>query len=398
MVIQYFIIGYIILFIIIDDKFKFESVFNGDNMFYLSPTFKDYLSFFATDEKTEDATPKKLDDMRKEGQVPKSTELNSAITLLAIVLAMMFFGDFILNTLSESMKFFFNNLSTYNLDTETDTLYLMRRSFYVIGVCSAVVLLPVGLFAIISNLGQIGFLFTFKAIKPKVSKLNPINGFKNIFSTKSLFELAKNLAKLILFASIIYFYFSGQINELFKVTDFQAQQILPFTSNLFMGLMFRIIFFLIIVAIIDLIYQRRNFQKQARMTKQEVKEEQKQAYGDPRTKARQRSEQRRFSMNRMMASVPDATVVITNPTHYAVAIQFDFESDDVPKVVAKGQDFIAQKIKEVAGEHDVPIIENKPLARALYAKAEIESYIPVELYASIAEILAAIYKLNNKRK
>ena len=234
-------------------------------------------------------------------------------------------------------------------------------------------------------------------MKPKISKLNPLNGFKRIFSKDSLFELLKSIVKIILIIYVAYTSIKDHQNELFLLYDIPLFQVILLIGTIVIDTGLKISFVYLIVGIADLIYQRHKFKEDMKMTKQEVKDEYKNIEGNPEIKGRQRSKMREASQRRMMQSLPSADVVITNPTHYAVAIKYDSQKNSAPIVVAKGEDFLAQKIRETAKEHHIEIVENKPLARMLYANVDVGQEVPPELYQAVAEVLAFVYSLRENR-
>jgi len=253
------------------------------------------------------------------------------------------------------------------------------------------------LIGVIGNLMQTGFLTTGDSLKPKFSKLNPINGFKEMFSRKRMLASFKNILLLVIAAFISYMFISNRQQELLSLPYMLYTESLVVLGRTVSNFVIQILLLVVVVATIDYGIQRFEFMKSMKMSKQEVKEEYKQMEGDPFIKGKRRQKQREMSMSRTMAAVGEATVIVTNPTHFAVAIKYVHEEDLIPKVVAKGLDFKAQKIKEVAKEQGVPIIENKPLARTLYQTVEVDQAIPLELYQAVAEILAIVYKLEKNK-
>ncbi len=363
------------------------------------------LQFFAEDangaEKSEQPTAKKLNDARKEGQVAKSQEVATAFSLLALFLILRLLYPFIGTNFEGVFERVYNNIPnvarTYNgflpiativsiLNNAILTMLLITAPFLIIGF----------LIAFLCDLVQVGFKPTSKPLQPKLSKLNPISGMKKIFSTRKLFELGKSLLKLAVMAAVIYSFFTGRTESLFLLYDMPLSQAIGLMGNLIISLGLRIAVAYMIIAFIDLIYQRRKFTKDMMMTKHEVKDEFKNSEGDPAVKSAQKRRMMEASRRRMMQQLPQADVVITNPTHYAVAIKYDAEESDAPIVVAKGADYLAQKIKEIARDNDVEIVENKPLARMLYANVEVGELVPPELYKAVAEVLAYVYHLKGK--
>ncbi|RKM62435.1 flagellar biosynthesis protein FlhB [Butyrivibrio sp. CB08] len=363
------------------------------------------LQFFAEDangaEKSEEPTTKKLDDARKEGQVAKSQEVATAFSLLALFVILRILYPFIGSNFQAIFERVYNNIPnvarTYDgylpvatiisiLNNAILTMLLIAAPFLIIGF----------LIAFLSDLVQVGFKPTSKPLQPKLSKINPISGMKKIFSTRKLFELGKSILKLAVMAVVIYSFFTGRTESLFLLYDMPLKQAIGLMGDLIISLGLRIGVAYMIIAIMDLIYQRRKFKKDMMMTKQEVKDEYKNSEGDPAVKSAQKRRMMESSRRRMMQQLPQADVVITNPTHYAVAIKYDAEEADAPIVVAKGSDYLAQKIKEIAKENGVEIVENKPLARMLFANVEIGEMVPPELYKAVAEVLAYVYHLKGK--
>ncbi|WP_034465771.1 flagellar biosynthesis protein FlhB [Butyrivibrio proteoclasticus] len=363
------------------------------------------LQFFAEDangaEKTEEPTAKKLSDARKEGQVAKSQEISTAFSLLALFIIIWitygymgqnFMGVF--NRVYESIP---EVARTYNgfipiatiesiLKNAILTMFLLCAPYFAVGfiVC------------FICNFVQVGFKPTSKPLMPKLSKINPIPGFKKIISARKVFDLLKSILKLLVMGVVIISFFKGRKESIFLLYDIPLKSAIGLMGSLIIQLGLRIAIAYMIIAFIDLIYQRRKFKKDMMMTKQEVKDEYKNSEGDPAVKGQQRKRMMQASQRRMMQQLPQADVVITNPTHYAVAIKYDAEEYDAPVVVAKGEDYLAQKIKEVARENGVEIVENKPLARMLYANVEVGEMVPPELYKAVAEVLAYVYHLQGK--
>ena len=264
-------------------------------------------------------------------------------------------------------------------------MFKMAAPFFVFGVAVT---------ALVSIL-QVGWKVTAKPLKPKGDKFNPINGFKRIFSKDSLFELLKSILKIGLIIYVAYTSIKGEANDIFILYDIPLNQAVVLCGNVIINAGFKISLVYLVVGIADFVYQKHRFNEDMKMTKQEVKDEFKNTEGDPAIKGQQRKRMQEASQRRMMQDVPKADVVITNPTHFAVAVKYDAQKNDAPVVVAKGQDYVAQKIKEIARDNNIHIVENKPLARMLFHNVDLGAEIPPELYRSVAEILAMIYKENN---
>ena len=363
------------------------------------------LQFFAEDangaEKTEEPTDKKLDDARKEGQVAKSQEVATAFSLLFLFILLRIVYGFMGRIFSNTFETVYNSIP-YVARTYDGMLPLAYISSLVIHAMLTLLLLCAPFFivgfivAFICDYVQVGYKPTTKPLEPKLSKLNPVSGMKKIFSTRKLFELAKSILKLGIMSIVIITFFRGRTESLFYLYDMPLKQAIGLLGNLIFDLGIRIAAAYMIIAFADLIYQRRRFRKDMMMTKQEVKDEYKNSEGNPEIKGAQKKRMMQASQRRMMQNLPKADVVITNPTHYAVAIKYDAEEADAPVVVAKGADYLAQKIKEIAKENNVEIVENKPLARMLYANVEVGELVPPELYKAVAEVLAYVYHLKGK--
>ncbi|SFB66854.1 flagellar biosynthesis protein FlhB [Butyrivibrio sp. YAB3001] len=370
-----------------------------------TPVMKYDLQFFAEDangaEKTEEATPKKLEDARKEGQVAKSQEVATAFSLLAFFILLRilyrFLGKSFFQEFSRAYDSIPNIARLYDdylpflyirsvLNNALLTILLLCSPFFLVGFLTA----------FLCDIVQVGLKPTAKPLQPKLNKINPISGLKKIFSTRKLFELFKSLLKLAIMAIVIISYFSKRTESIFLLYNMPLLQAIGLMGNLIIGLGMRIAAAYMIIAFADFIYQKRKFKKDMMMTKQEVKDEYKNSEGNPEVKGAQKRRMMEASRRRMMKQLPKADVVITNPTHYAVAIKYDAEEADAPVVLAKGADYLAQKIKEVARENNIEIVENKPLARMLYANVEVGEMVPPELYKAVAEVLAYVYHLKGK--
>lgn len=349
-------------------------------------------------EKTEPATAKKLSDARSEGQVAKSKDLGNAISLLAMFAVLKFFIEFIGKNLLEGFYLSYGKIGDMTSHTS--------RNFTIDGIHALVVqfilklllvMLPVFavgvLVAFITDLVQVKWKMTTKPFKPKLSKISPLSGIKRIFSTRSLVELLKSVVIISVLLIVTYNELKDKFIYLFYFYKLDVFQCLGFIGDLVIDLGFKLSAVLLVVGIGDYIYQKHKFNEDMKMTKQEVKDEYKNAEGNPEIKAQIRRKMREVSQRRMMQSVPDADVVITNPTHFAVAIKYTPGLSRAPVVLAKGEDFLAQKIKDAAKEHAIEIVENKPLARALYYNVDIGAEIPPELYQAVAEVLAFVYKI-----
>jgi len=347
-------------------------------------------------ERTEPASPKKRSDARKKGQVAMSREVPSVLILMASLGFFFFGGSWMVQALMQFMHGIFTNLNGMLLTdilTARDLLAFSLQKGLFILLPFMLAVLVAGVFG---NVMQIGLLFSTETITPKLTKLNPINGFRRLVSAKTLAELPKSILKMVTVGSIAYVLVMKNLPRMPDLMQMSVAHILQEFGWIAFQIGFFVCLALILLAAADYIFQRWQHEKELRMTKQEVKDEQKQLMGDPQIKARIKSAQREMARRRMMAAVPEADVVITNPTRLAVALKFDADEMDAPMVVAKGAGEIARKIREIAREHDVPLVEEKPLARALYKTVEIDQFIPVELYRAVAEVLAYVYRLKGK--
>lgn len=348
-------------------------------------------------DKTEEPTAKKKRDAKKKGNVAKSKEVTTAMTLLATLIIIYTMSDFIIL----EIKNFISDFLSIGLKTDINISVLNKLGMKLL-IAFMKIFLPIGLlimvFGIIGNLIQTGLMFVGEGLKPQISKLNPINGFKNMFSLKALGNLVKSIVIIVVLFNIGYSFLEKNFEGIIKSGDIYLPFLLDTIIELIKGLLGRICLAVVVIAIIDYVYQRYTHNKELKMTKQEVKEEYKQMEGDPHIKGKIKQKQREMANQRMMQSVPSAAVIVTNPTHISIAIRYERGKDTTPVVVAKGADNIAFKIREIAKEHDIPIIENKPLARLIYKEVEINQEIPEEMYQAVAEVLVAVYKIKNKYK
>ncbi len=369
--------------------------------------FMEYdLQWFAKDgdggEKTEPATSKKLQDARNEGQVAKSQELNYAISLIALFIILKIFISYIGENLFYNFAANYKKIPDFidesigGMSVRLATLVINNTILTILKILAPVLVIGF-LVALLSNILQVGWKVTTKPMKPKFSKLNPLNGFKRIFSKDSMFELVKSIAKIGLILYVAYSAISDHQDELFLLYDIPLLQVILLVGDIVISAGLNISLVYMLVGIADWFYQKHKFKEDMKMTKQEVKDEYKNTEGNPEIKGRQRSKMREASQRRMMQELPNADVVITNPTHYAVAIRYDASQFSAPIVVAKGENYLAMKIREAAKEHQIEIVENKPLARMLYANVDVGEEVPPELYQAVAEVLAFVYSLKENR-
>lgn len=352
------------------------------------------LQFFSG-EKTEKATPKKRQDSKKKGQVAKSQDVNTAIVLFSVFLFLYIAGGFMKNRifslftypLTQSAAGSFTSDSLYSLFID-----MLKEIALILGPLMLVAMVA----GIAANFMQVGVMFSTEAIQFKLEKINPLKGFKRIFSLRALVELLKSILKITFVGVITFFSIWTRMDEIMLLSQKSIASSLVTLADITVKTGLFASGSLLFLAMLDYMYQRFDFEKSIRMSKQEIKEEYKTTEGDPLIKSRIKQKQKEMAMSRMMQEIPNADVVITNPTHYAIALKYEETKMDAPVVVAKGLDFVAQKIKLVAGENDVPMMENRPLARALYNQAEIGQVIPEEFFKGVAEILAYVYKLKGE--
>lgn len=363
------------------------------------------LQFFAKDgpggEKTEEPTAKKLDDARKEGNVAKSKDLVTAVTLLVFFYMLKAMIGNIGIGMMELYNSIYSRISTvanpYHDEMNYNTVIALFKdmtidSIKMVGPIVAVIFV----ITIIGELLQVKWKPTTKPLQPKLDKFSPVKGLKRLFSAQSLVNFLKSFALVIISSYVVYTTIVEKLWYWYRWYDVSLITALQTIGDITINLGIKISAIYLIVGIADYIWNKHKFHTDMMMTKQEVKDEYKNSEGDPQVKSQQKRVMQKASMRRMMQSVPDADVVITNPTHFAVALKYDLDIAKAPIVVAKGADYVAQKIKEKAKENDVEIVENKPLARALYANVEIGSEIPEELYQAVAEVLAFVYNIKNK--
>ena len=363
------------------------------------------LQYFAKDgpggEKTEPATAKKLNDIRKEGQVAKSKEIITAVSLMSVFIVLKVYVGTIGNNFINAFYRFYATFeivikdSGFGLQTEMATDIVSLGIKTIVKVIAPILIVGV-IIAILGNMLQQSWMVTAKPLKPKASKINPLSGFKRIFSTRQLFELLKNIAMMVILAIVVWNTVKDKVYTLYTFYDVSLNSAIVETGNIIIDLGIRVSAVFLIIGFIDLIYQRQKFKNDNMMTKQEVKDEFKDAEGDPQVKGMIKRRMNEISRRRMMQALPEADVVITNPTHFAVALKYDPDSGKAPIVIAKGADYLAFQIKDKAKELNIEIVENKPLARILYHNIEIGEEIPPELYVAVAEILAMVMRTKNR--
>ena len=371
----------------------------------MEPSLKYDLQFFAKEgpggEKTENATPKKLDDARKEGQVAKSKELGNGVALLGLFLSLKFFVGHLGMQFIENFSYIYNRIPDLIVQREGEIAGNdIRLLFISLLLRFLVMVLPffaiAVVFAFIVDVAQVKWKPTGKPLQPKLNKLNPISGFKKIFSKQKIVDLLTSIIKIALISYIAYSTIMDQAGILFKLYDMTVLSAIQNIGDIIFNMGIKISAFYLVLGFVDYGYQKWKFKEDMKMTKQEVKDEMKNAEGDPAIKGKQKQRMMEASRRRMMQQVPEADVVITNPTHFAVALKYDPDKFDAPFLVAKGEDFLAARIKDIARENNVEIVENKPLARMIYYNVDLGYPIPPELYHAVADILAAVYNAQKR--
>ncbi len=345
-------------------------------------------------ERTESATDKRREEARKKGQVPKSRELVSVAVLIGSLLVLYYNGGRMFNGLAELMRDTFKDAATFQVTKDTvPTMFISisYKSFVIL----APLMMTVAVLGVVSNVAQFGFLFTTESLSPKFSRINPLEGMKRIFSRQAVVELLKAILKIGLVGIIAFYTVKKEFYRIPSLVEMDVRGILIYGGAVSFRILVNSGVAIFVLAVLDYAFQRWDFEKSIRMTKEEIRQEMKEMDGNPQIKSRIRSLQREAARKRMMEAVPTADVIVTNPTHIAVAIKYETGSR-APVVVAKGAGFIAAKIKEIAREHKVMVMENKPLARAMYKMVDIGKEIPSELYQAVAEILAYVYKLKKR--
>ena len=348
-------------------------------------------------DKTEEPTPKKKKDARKQGNIAKSAEVNKAMTFIAILVVIYMMSGSII---SELQGFIVNILSgdfsmTMNDNTIKILMFKVMMSFMKIVLPISLIIM---VFGILGSLIQTGLFFSMESLKPKFSKLNPLTGLKNMFSMKAIVNLIKSMVVICIMIYLGYSFMSKNFEGIIKSGDIYLPYMFNIVLDLIKSILTSITLAVAVVAALDYGYEKFSHKKGLKMTKQEVKEEYKQMEGDPHIKGKIKQKQRQMANQRMMQAVPSSTVIVTNPTHISIAIRYEQGKDTTPIVVAKGVDEVAFRIREIAKSHDIPIIENVPLARLIYKEVDIDQEIPEEMYKAVAEVLVAVYKIKNKYK
>lgn len=346
-------------------------------------------------ERTEEATPKRREEARKKGQVFKSMELVGAISLLATYFTLQYAAPFMAGRIFAFSRSLWEqgNLQDWS---EAGVRSLINNIFFITAMVAAPVALAAALAGLLGNILQVGFLFTGEPLVPNFDRINPGSGMKRIFSKRSLVEMIKAMIKVTIIGWVAYSTVAGDLDAFPLLIGLELPQMIQFFVELISRLLLWVGISMLVLSLADYMYQRWEYEESIKMSKQEVKEEWKQTEGNPEVKSKIRQKQREMSRRRMMEDVKKADVVVTNPTHYAVALAYKQDAMAAPKVLAKGQNLVALRIRELAQEADVPIVENPPLARQIYSMTDIGQEIPGDLFQAVAEVLAYVYQLKQK--
>ena len=346
-------------------------------------------------EKILPASPQKKQRAREEGNVARSQDLSAGLSLAVALLGLIVFGKYIFEQIIAAGIYFIGDAATLTLEHES-MQQITIRALYFIGMATAPMLLLMVVAGASSSLMQVGFLATSKPLMPKLDRINPFSGLRRMFSVRSLVELAKSLAKLSFITAVVVWYLRGELDTVILLMHMEPLAMLPEAAWLAFGVWWRIAVVMFVIGVADYGYQVWQHEQDLRMTAQEAKQEAKELEGDPHIKRRVRQLQRQMAAQRMIAAVPEADVVITNPTHYAVALRYDPEQMNAPVVVAKGMRLVAQRIREIAVEHRVPIVQKPPLARELFRMVEIDMPVPEKLFVAVAEVLSFVYRIDRR--
>jgi flagellar biosynthetic protein FlhB len=350
----------------------------------------------ARPEQTEKATPKRREEARGRGQVAKSPDLAGAVVFLAGVFVLHALTPAALGMLSSTLQEILWRIHEHQDFTIASVWMLFARGFGGMALLLGVLFGAALAGSIAANVLQTGFVFSFVPVAPSFNKINPLMGIQRLFSKQVMVNFAKQLIKLAAVMIIIYTSVASNVNTLMTLGGLAPGQMVTFVGELIYGIGWKFGTLLVLIGVLDYFYEKWQYEESLKMTKQEVKDEYRQSEGNPEVRGAVKRRQREFARRRMMAAVPKATVVVTNPTHFAVALEWDELKMEAPVVTAKGADLVAKRIREIAQQHGVPIMENPPLARTLYAKVELDQAIPPNLYAGVAQVIAFVYKLKRR--
>jgi flagellar biosynthetic protein FlhB len=351
----------------------------------------------ARPEATEKATPKRKSEARGRGQVARSHDISGSAIFLAIITALHVGFMGVIGSSLQAFSIALSSAGSRDPLTVRSVSGLFVRAIWPYTGLMVLVFFSALVLAVLSNVLQFGFLFSPALLKPNFGKLNPLPGFKRVFfSTQTLVQFAKQALKLTIVLVLCWLGIKDNLTTLYALAHYSPHDMLVVVEGIIYGVAFKIGLMLLFLGLLDFVWERKRLEDSLKMTKTEVKDEHKQSEGNPEAKAALRQRARAMARRRMMAAIPKATVVVTNPTHFAVALEWDELTMDAPVLTAKGADLIAKRIRELAEEYAIPVVENAPLARTLYAKVELDSPVPADLYAAVAQVVAFVYKLKNR--
>jgi len=348
-------------------------------------------------EKTEAPTPRRLQEARADGNVARSTDLTAAAMLLAGIVALYMLGTSMfdgLGTATRALLMTEHAANPTRIDGLGETAYYCA---YMFAVSLGPVVLAIAAVGVLASIGQVGFLMTFKPLEPNFGKLSPLKGVSNLFNLRAAMRLVMSLQKVILIAAVAAWFVIRDMPRIVHIAEMSAMQAFGAAGTIVYSLALKLAILLLLIALIDYAFQRWQHQQDLKMSKQDIKEEMKRMEGDPQVKQRRTRVARQLAMQRVAQAVPKADVIVTNPTHFSIALQYESGSMRAPKVVAKGADFMAMRIRQIAIAHGIPLVERKPLAQALYKGVEVGEEVPPEHYAAVAEILAYVYRISGKK-
>ena len=348
-------------------------------------------------EKTEPATPRKRQQAREDGQVARSNDLTAAFALLAAVVMFYFLGRQVWEGLHIAAHAMFTGAHASNPTRLEDLSAIVQFALRMIVTTLVPLMITIFAVVLLINFAQVGFMVTLKPIAPKFSKLSPLRGVKNLFNARAAMRFVMSMAKVALILGTATILIHAELPRIMRLGELETASAITAAAQLVFSITIQLVILLIILAILDYMFQRFQHERDLKMSKQEVKEEMKRMEGDPLTRQRRSRVARQLAMQRIAQQVPSADVIVTNPTHYAIALRYDSDTMRAPKVIAKGADYLAMRIRQIAATHGIPIVERKPLAQALYAGVDIGQEIPPEHYAAVAEILAYVYRLGERR-
>ncbi|MCC6581381.1 MAG: flagellar biosynthesis protein FlhB [Phycisphaeraceae bacterium] len=348
-------------------------------------------------DRTESATPRRRQEAREEGNVARSTDLSAAASLLASVLLLHAFGFKILTAMQVTLRAMLGGDWTLHLTRPTDLVAMPYLAGYLFAVALAPLILGIMAAGVAATVGQVGFIVTTKPLELDLTKLSPLRGLKNLMGARGAGRLLMSIAKVFAIAATAYFLVHSLLPQIVRLAELELMPCLGVVADMVYGVAIKLALLLLVLAILDFAYQRWQHDVDLRMTKQEVKDELKRMEGDPMIKQRRARVARQLAMSRLKQTVPKADVIVTNPTHFAVALQYESKTMAAPKVIAKGADHMALRIRQLGLEHGVPLVERRELARGLFYGVEVGQQIPPNYYSAVAEILAYVYRLGGRK-